>query len=44
MADIYRHLLAEMRRDGFRVLTKRYQVSRPRKLAILSKHLIAGRL
>lgn len=44
MADIYHHLLAEMRRDGFRVLEKRYRISRARKLVILSKHLIAGRL
>jgi hypothetical protein len=33
-----------MRRDGFKVLEKRYSVSRSRKLAILSKHLIAGSL
>jgi 15-cis-phytoene synthase len=43
MADIYQHLLERMRRDGFRVFDRRYSVSRPRKLAILSKHLIAGR-
>jgi 15-cis-phytoene synthase len=41
MADIYQHLLERMRRDGFRVFDRRYSVSRPRKLAILSKHLIA---
>ncbi len=44
MADIYHHLLAAMRRDGFQVLEKRYRISRARKLVILSKHLIAGRL
>lgn len=41
MGEIYRHLLGKMRADGFRVLEKRYQVSKPRKLAILAKHLIA---
>ncbi len=44
MAEIYHHLLTAMRSDGFKVLEKRYSVSRSRKLAILSKHLIAGRL
>ncbi|MDP3848930.1 MAG: squalene/phytoene synthase family protein [Luteolibacter sp.] len=42
MAEIYQHLLALMRDDGFRVYEKRYRVSQPRKLAILAKHLIAG--
>lgn len=41
MADIYGKLLEEMRADGFRVLEKRYRLSRARKLAILCKHLIA---
>ena len=41
MGEIYHHLLNEMRSDGFRVLMKRYRVSTTRKLAILSKHLIA---
>jgi len=41
MGEIYHHLLEEMRGDGFRVLMKRYRVSTTRKLAILSKHLIA---
>ncbi len=41
MGEIYRHLLAEMRADGFQVCRKRYRVSKPRKLAILAKHLIA---
>lgn len=42
MAAIYQQLLAQMRRDGFRVFEKRYRVSSPRKLWILAKHLIAG--
>lgn len=42
MAEIYHLLLQQMREDGFRVLEKRYSVSQLRKLAILSKHLVAG--
>jgi phytoene synthase len=42
MAAIYQELLAQMRRDGFRVFGKRYRVSGPRKLWILAKHGIAG--
>lgn len=42
MAEIYQELLAQMRRDGFRVFDKRYRVSGPRKLWILAKHGIAG--
>jgi phytoene synthase len=42
MAEIYQVMLGIMRRDGFRVFEKRYSVSRPRKLWILAKHLIAG--
>ncbi len=42
MGGIYHHLLDLMRRDEFRVFDRRYRVSRARKLAILSKHLIAG--
>ena len=42
MAEIYHQLLVRMRRDGFQVFQKRYQISKIRKLAILSKHLIAG--
>jgi phytoene synthase len=42
MAGIYQTLLETMRRDGFRVFEIRYRVSRPRKLWILAKHLIAG--
>lgn len=41
MAEIYHHLLDQMRTDGFHVFEKRYRVSKPRKLMILSKHLIA---
>ena len=41
MAEIYHSLLNRMHTDRFRVFEKRYQVSRVRKLAILSKHLIA---
>lgn len=43
MAEIYRHLLGKMRAGKFQVFSKRYSVSKARKLAILSKHLIAGR-
>lgn len=42
MAEIYHLLLQQMREDGFRVLDKRHSVSKLRKLAILSKHLVAG--
>jgi phytoene synthase len=42
MAGVYQDLLKQMRADGFHVFGKRYRVSRFRKLAILSKHLIAG--
>ncbi len=42
MAEIYQKLLADMSADGFRVFSKRYRVSRPRKLFILFKHLVAG--
>jgi phytoene synthase len=41
MAEIYLALLGKMRADGFRVFEKRYRISGARKLAILSKHLIA---
>jgi phytoene synthase len=41
MAEIYRTLLRDMRADRFRVFEKRYRLSKPRKLAILGKHLIA---
>jgi len=41
MGEIYHLLLMKMRADGFRVFGKRYSISKARKLAILSKHLIA---
>ncbi|MGL4398718.1 MAG: phytoene/squalene synthase family protein [Luteolibacter sp.] len=41
MAEIYHLLLEKMRDDRFQVFEKRYRISKPRKLAILSKHLIA---
>ena len=42
MGEIYHLLLERMRSDGFHVFEKRYSISKFRKLAILSKHLIAG--
>ncbi len=42
MAEIYQLLLEKMRADHFQVFRKRYHISKPRKLAILTKHLIAG--
>lgn len=42
MGEVYHRLLVVMRRDGFRVFDRRYRVSRPRKFAILAKHLVAG--
>lgn len=44
MADVYQALLGNMRVDRFRVFEKRYRVSKLRKMAILSKHLIARSL
>ncbi len=41
MAETYRTLLQRMKSDGFRVFDRRYSLSKARKLAILSKHLIA---
>ena len=41
MAKIYHLLLGKMRADRFQVFEKRYRISKARKLAILSKHLIA---
>ncbi|HEX5791120.1 MAG TPA: squalene/phytoene synthase family protein [Luteolibacter sp.] len=41
MADIYRELLEDMAKDGFQVLTKRYRISKARKLLIMAKHLMA---
>lgn len=43
MAEIYLNLLGKMRAGKFQVFRKRYSVSKARKLAILSKYLIAGR-
>ncbi|BCU76717.1 squalene/phytoene synthase family protein [Luteolibacter sp. LG18] len=40
MEDTYRTLLGKMKRDGFRVFDRRYRLSKARKLAIFSKHLI----
>jgi 15-cis-phytoene synthase len=41
MGETYRALLRKMKADRFRVFEKRYSISKARKLAILSKHLIA---
>lgn len=41
MGGIYQLLLHRMRADRYRVFENRYGVSKPRKLAILCKHLIA---
>lgn len=43
MGEIYQVLLENMRGDGFRVLHQRYSVSKVRKLAILSRHLMSVR-
>jgi len=40
MGGIYQVLLRQMRAGGFRVFETRYRVSKARKLAILSKHLL----
>jgi len=40
MEDTYHTLLGKMKRDGFRVFDRRYHLSKARKLAIFSKHLI----
>ena len=41
MAEIYHSLLNRMHTDHFHIFGKRYHISKVRKLAILSKHLIA---
>lgn len=41
MAETYRTLLKRMRQDRFRVFDRRYSLSKARKLAIFSKHLIS---
>ena len=43
MAETYHCLLAKMRKGKFRVFDRRYSVSKAKKLAILSKYLLAGR-
>ncbi|NQX02744.1 squalene/phytoene synthase family protein [bacterium] len=43
MQEIYHLLLVKMRDGRFQVFEKRYRISQARKLAILSKHLIARR-
>ncbi len=43
MAEIYRSLLEKMRAGKFKVFDRRYSVSKARKLAILSKYLLAMR-
>ncbi len=40
MRSIYSSLLDKMRRDRFHVFSRRYRLSKARKLAIFSKHLI----
>ncbi len=41
MGEIYHLLLSKMRNDHFQVFKQRYRISKARKFAILSKHLIA---
>ena len=40
MREIYGTLLMKMRRDDFRVFDRRYKVSKAKKMALFSKHLI----
>ncbi|BCX47575.1 phytoene synthase [Haloferula helveola] len=40
MREIYQTLLGKMRKDGFRVFDRRYRLSKARKMAIFSKHLV----
>ncbi|MBB5350461.1 phytoene synthase [Haloferula luteola] len=42
MRAIYSALLDKMRRDRFQVFSRRYRLSKARKLAIFSKHLIGS--
>ncbi len=42
MHSIYSKLLGKMRADSFRVFDRRYQLSKPRMLAILARHMLAG--
>lgn len=41
MAEIYRALLLKMCKDGFRVFSHRYQISKARKFAILARNFAA---
>jgi 15-cis-phytoene synthase len=41
MGEVYQLLLQTMLRDRYQVFTKRYKISKSRKLLILTKHLIA---
>jgi phytoene synthase len=43
MAEIYRNLLKKMKAGKFKVFDRRYSVSKTKKLAILSKYLLALR-
>lgn len=43
MAETYRCLLLKMKKGKFRVFDRRYSVSKARKVAILSKYLLARR-
>ncbi len=40
MRDIYQTLLERMKKDGFQVFDRRYRLSKARKMAIFSKHLL----
>jgi phytoene synthase len=40
MRSIYQTLLVKMKKDGFKVFDQRYRLSRARKMAIFSKHLL----
>lgn len=40
MRSIYQSLLVKMKKDGFKVFDQRYRLSKARKMAIFSKHLL----
>lgn len=40
MRSVYQTLLEKMKRDGFKVFDRRYSLSKARKMAIFSKHLL----
>jgi phytoene synthase len=40
MRSIYQTLLDKMKKDGFKVFDRRYSLSKARKMAIFSKHLL----